>query len=201
MSAPGEVAAIVLAAGRGTRFGESPKLLAALDGKPLVRHAVETSLAAGLRTIVVLGHKEAEIRAALADLPVAVVSNPAFADGLSTSLKAGFAALPVEAEGALVLLGDMPRLSPALLLRLVATWSESGRPNAVIPVAGGRRGNPVLLSRRLSAEIAKLTGDAGAGPLLRATRNVMEIPIAEEGVLLDVDTPETLAEIAPLRAT
>ena len=190
MSATSGVVAIVLAAGRGTRFGESPKLLAMLNGKPLVHHAVEIALAAGLPTLIVLGHREAEIRAALADVPVTFVSNPAYAEGLSTSLKAGFAALPASATGAIVLLGDMPLLTRELLDRLIAAWTDAGHPSAVIPVARERRGNPVLLSRRLSADIAALTGDSGAGPLLRSLDDILELPIEEPGVLLDIDTPE-----------
>lgn len=191
MSGASAAAAIVLAAGRGTRFGESPKLLAELDGKPLVRHAVDVALAAGLQTLVVVGHREPDVRAALRGLAVTFVPNPAFADGLSTSLKAGFAALPRSAEAAIVLLGDMPRISADLLRREVAAWIE-GKPAAVIPVAGGRRGNPVLLSRTLWPEIARLTGDAGAGPLLRDRADVLELPVTDAAVTLDVDTPAAL---------
>ena len=195
MSGTAAVAAVVLAAGRGTRFGQTPKLLAELDGKPLVRHAVEAALGAGLPTLVVVGHAEPEIRAALLDLPVTILSNPAYADGLSTSLKAGFAALPLGIEGALILLGDMPRVRPGLLRLLVGTWESAGRPAAVVPISAGRRGNPALISRRLSASIGKLTGDSGAGPLLRSMDGVVEIEVADQGVLLDIDTTDALATI------
>ena len=201
MSAAPTVAAIVLAAGRGTRFGDDPKLLAELDGKPLVRHAVETALAAHLPTMVVLGHRAADIRTALADLTVGFVGNPAYADGLSTSLKAGFAALPMGPEAAIVLLGDMPMLDRELLSRLIATWDKAGRPSAVIPVAEGRRGNPVLLSRRLAPAIATLTGDSGAGLLLRSVADVVEMPVETPGVLIDIDTPDALARLTHQPAT
>jgi molybdenum cofactor cytidylyltransferase len=196
VTAAPEIVALVLAAGRGTRFGESPKLLAELEGKPLVRHAVETALAAGLPTFVVTGHRGDVIRAALEDLPVRFVGNAAYADGLSTSLKAGFGALPGSAEAAIVLLGDMPRITPALLHDLVQAWTKAGRPSAAIPVSGGRRGNPVLLSRQLAPEIEALTGDTGAGALLRERRDVVELPVADDAVRLDVDTPEALAAAA-----
>ncbi|NNM72402.1 nucleotidyltransferase family protein [Enterovirga aerilata] len=189
------VAAIVLAAGRGTRFGESPKLLAELDGKPLVRHAVEAALLAGFPTLVVVGHRESEIRAVLADLPVTFVPNAAYAEGLSTSLKAGFAALPPDAAAALVLLGDMPKVTPLLLRELAETWERSGRPSAAVPVAAGRRGNPVLLSAALAGEIAGLTGDRGAGPLLRRLPDVVELPAESDATTLDVDTREALARL------
>jgi molybdenum cofactor cytidylyltransferase len=122
------------------------------------------------------------------------VRNEAFADGLSTSLKAGFSALPRSAEAAIVLLGDMPRITADLLRREVSAWAEAGKPAAVIPVAGSRRGNPVLLSRALRPEIATLEGDAGAGPLLRGRSDVLELAVADASVTLDVDTPASLRE-------
>ncbi|WP_018261281.1 nucleotidyltransferase family protein [Methylobacterium sp. WSM2598] len=194
MSPP--VGLVLLAAGRGTRFGPAPKLLAPLDGVPLVRHAAEAALRAGIGPVVaVLGHAEEAVRAALAGLDLVLVRNPAYAQGLSTSLRAGLAALPEAAEGAMILLGDMPRVPPALLAGLAAAFA--GTDAAVVPVCAGRRGNPVLLNRRrLAAELAALTGDRGAGPLLAGRRDVREWPVEEAGILLDVDTPETLAGLA-----
>ena len=193
------VGTVLLAAGRGTRFGASPKLLSLLDGKPLVRHAAEAAVAADLGPVVtVLGHASGEVRDALAGLPLTLVENPDYADGLSTSLRAGLDALPGEVTAALVLLGDMPRVGPGLLMRL----SESFRtapvaPSAVVPVRDGQRGNPVLLNRRLlGAGIASLTGDRGAGPLLARRDDVLELPVDEAGVLIDVDTPAALAGLA-----
>ncbi len=187
---------MLLAAGRGTRFGASPKLLSLLDGKPLVRHAAEAAVAADLGPVVaVLGHAGAEVRGALAGLPLTLVENPAYTDGLSTSLRAGLDALPGEVAAALVLLGDMPRIGPGLLLRLAEGFrSAPVAPAAVVPVRDGRRGNPVLLNRRrLGAEMAALTGDRGAGPLLAQRDDVLEWPVDEPGVLIDVDTPAALA--------
>lgn len=190
------VAAIVLAAGRGTRFGASPKMLADLQGKPLVRHVAEAALAAGLRPVlVVTGHASGEVRAALAGLDIALVPNPAYAEGLSTSLKAGFAALAPQAESALVLLGDMPLVGPDLIRALAAAWTEAGGPPALVPTYAGRRGNPVVLSRALGPEIAGLTGDAGAGPLLREREGVVEHPVDDPAVTADVDTPQALARL------
>lgn len=187
-----EVAAIVLAAGRGTRFGEEPKLLALLDGKPLVRHAAEAAVASVLSPVVVVtGHRAEEVEAALAGLPVRLVRNGRFAEGLSTSLKAGFAALEEPARAAAILLGDMPRIGPALMSRLAEAWLAS-RPAALVPVYGGGRGNPVVLSRGLGREIEALTGDAGAGPLLRGRTDVVEFAVNDPAVAQDVDTPDAL---------
>jgi molybdenum cofactor cytidylyltransferase len=189
------VAAIILAAGQGTRFGAEPKLLAELAGKPLIRHVAQAALAAkAFPVLAVLGHRREEVDAVL-PRPVRRVENPDYARGLSTSLRAGFAALDQTAEAALVLLGDMPQVTPALIDGLIDTWIAAGRPAAVVPTYDGRRGNPVLLSAALGPEIAKLTGDTGAGALLRARDDVHELPVTAASVLADVDTPEALAAL------
>lgn len=193
---PKSIGTILLAAGRGTRFGASPKLLTSLDGKPLVRHAAETALAADLGPVVaVLGHAGEGVRAALAGLPLTLVENPDYVEGLSTSLRAGLNALPTTIAASLVLLGDMPRITPGLLVRLAEAFRGAEvAPSAVVPVRDGRRGNPVLLNRRLLADgLAGLTGDRGAGPLLARRDDVLELPVEDPGILVDVDTPAALA--------
>ena len=192
------VGTVLLAAGRGTRFGASPKLLSLLDGKPLVRHAAEAAVQAALGPVVaVLGHAGAQVREALAGLPLTVVENPDYVAGLSTSLRAGLTALPEAVTGAIVLLGDMPRVGSGLPVRLAEAFRAAPvAPAAVVPVKDGRRGNPVLLNRRLlSAGIAGLTGDRGAGPLLARRDDVLELAVDEAGVLIDVDTPAALADL------
>ena len=190
-----DVAALILAAGRGTRFGESPKMLAMLDGKPLLRHVAEAALASSLHPVlVVTGHRANEVTPALDGLDLTTVHNPDYAGGLSTSLKAGFAALLTDTEAVLVLLGDMPRVTPALVDALAEAWREAGRPAALVPTYSGRRGNPVLLSRALGAEIMRLEGDTGAGPLLKGRTDVCEWPVEDAAVAQDIDTPEALAQ-------
>lgn len=191
------VAAVLLAAGRGTRFGPDPKLLANLEGKPLVRHAAEAALASSARpVVVVLGAHAGAVRAALHGLDLAFVENAEFAAGLSTSLRAGLAALPARTAAAVILLGDMPRVTPAQIDRLATAYRAAGRPlSAIVPVVEGRRGNPVLLDRSVLADaLATLTGDHGAGPLLKGRADVLEVP-GEPGTTLDVDTPEMLARL------
>lgn len=190
------MAAIVLAAGLGSRFGETPKMLAELDGKPLVRRVAEAALASRADPVmVVLGRAAAAVRAALDGLEVAFVDNPDYAQGLSTSLKVGFAALPGDAAGAVVCLGDMPLLGADVLDALIAAFAETPDAAAIVPVHAGRRGNPVLLARRLAPEIAGLEGDRGAGPLLKGRADVRELAWGDERVLVDVDTPEALAAL------
>ncbi|MEA1834117.1 nucleotidyltransferase family protein [Methylobacterium durans] len=188
------IAALILAAGRGTRFGPEPKLLADLDGRPLVRHAAEAALASRLRPVVaILGAHAAGVRAALRDLDLTCAENPDYADGLSTSLKAGLAALPGEIAAAVILLGDMPRITGADLDRLADAFADADpAPAAVVPVHAGRRGNPVLLNlRRLGPALAALSGDRGAGPLLAGRDDVLEVA-GTAGTGFDVDTPEAL---------
>ena len=190
------VAALILAAGQGTRFGAEPKLLALLDGKPLVRWVAEAALGSSASpVIVVTGHRAAEVQGALAGLEVEIAPNPSYRDGLSTSLQAGFRALPPGADAAIVLLADMPLVGSSIVDRLVRAWREAGRPPALIPVTGGRRSNPVVLSRGLTSEIMTLDGDTGAAPLLRGSAGVLEYPIDDPALLLDVDTTESLGAL------
>ncbi|MCJ2056457.1 nucleotidyltransferase family protein [Methylobacterium sp. J-048] len=191
-----EIGIVLLAAGLGTRFGSQPKMLAPLDGKPLVRHAAEAALAARPRpVVVVLGAHADAVRAALAGLDLAFVENLDFHVGLSTSLRAGVAALPGSCDAAVVVLGDMPRIAEVHIDRLAESFANaSPAPAAVVPVQDGRRGNPVLLNLRMLAdEITRLTGDHGAGPLLRDRPDILEIP-GDPATALDIDTPDALRD-------
>jgi molybdenum cofactor cytidylyltransferase len=189
-----DVAALVLAAGQGTRFGEEPKLLARFRGTSLVRCVAQAALGScATPVIAVTGHRAEEIEAALADLAIEFARNPSYAEGLSTSLKAGFRALPEQSEAAIVLLGDMPLVGSGVIDRLVDAWRASGRPSALVPISNGRRSNPVVLSRALASEIMDLEGDVGAGPLLRRRDDVAEYLLDDPALLQDVDTPDALA--------
>ena len=191
------VAAIILAAGRGTRFGRAPKMLAEFEGKPLVVRVAEAALEAQAEpVIVVVGHEGAAVSAALAGLRVTIVENPDYRDGLSTSLRAGFAALPEDAKAAAILLGDMPQIGTALLDWIIRAWWSSNCPAALVPTFEGKRGNPAVLSKDLAPAIAKLTGDTGAGKLLRSLTDVVEIDMGDPAVTRDADTPHELARLA-----
>lgn len=189
-----DVAAIVLAAGRGTRFGDEPKLLARIEGKTLVRHVAEAAVGSSVDpVIVVTGYRSEEVEADLRELPVQIIHNALFAQGLSTSLKAGFCSLPATSRAAVVLLGDMPFVKPDLIDALVDRWREGGSPSALVPTFDGRRGNPVVLSRALETDIECLSGDGGAGPLLRSRPDVLEWSTTDPAIVQDIDTREELA--------
>jgi molybdenum cofactor cytidylyltransferase len=189
------VAAIVLAAGRATRMGGPNKLLAELNGKPLVRIVCEQALASHATSVtVVTGHQAEQVRAALHDLNVAFVHNPDFAEGLATSVKTGIAAVPDEAAGALVCLGDMPLIDKQMLDRLIEAFAPDRGGLIVMPVNEGRRGNPVLWSRRFFPELMTLEGDIGARHLIaRHAEAVVDVPVDGQGAFLDIDTPQALA--------
>jgi molybdenum cofactor cytidylyltransferase len=188
------VAAIVLAAGRSTRMGGPNKLLAELDGKKLVRIVAEQALASkASEVIVVTGHQAELIEQALAGLKVKFVRNPDFAGGLASSVKAGIAAVGENADGALICLGDMPLISAQLIDRLIETFAPDRGQLIAVPVSEGRRGNPVLWSRRFFKELMTLDGDIGARHLIaRHTEAVAEVPVDGDSAFLDIDTPQAL---------
>jgi molybdenum cofactor cytidylyltransferase len=191
------VAAIVLAAGRSTRMGGPNKLLAEINHQPLVRIAAQQALASQAHpVIVVTGHQREQVEAALAGLDVRLVHNPDFAGGLSTSVKAGIAAVPDDVDGAIVCLGDMPQVSASLIDKLLAAFDPEKGALAVVPVIDGRRGNPVVWSRRFFPELAMLEGDAGARNLIASfAEAVTEVPLSGTAALVDVDTPEALEAV------
>jgi molybdenum cofactor cytidylyltransferase len=189
-----QIAGLVLAAGRSTRMGGPNKLLEEINGKPLVRIATEQVLASRARpVIVVTGHQTERVERALAGLSVTFVHNPDFADGLSTSLKAGVAAMPQEADGAVVALGDMPQVTPALIDRLIGAFDPERGALVAIPTIEGKRGNPVLWARRFFPDLMAVEGDVGARHLIGGYGEaVVEVPVEDAAALTDVDTPEAL---------
>ncbi|MBL8581607.1 MAG: molybdopterin-binding/glycosyltransferase family 2 protein [Rhizobiaceae bacterium] len=187
------VHAVVLAAGRSSRMGGPNKLLALFGGEPLVRRTVErtrASRAAGVT--VVTGHQADRIRAALFGLDVAVEHNADFASGLSGSLRAGIGAMPSQASGALVVLGDMPGVTTADLNRMIEAFAQSGGHSVVRATHNSKRGNPVILPRALFPSVADLEGDTGARHLVEAGGvEVIDVEIGD-GASLDVDTREAM---------
>ncbi len=190
-----KVHAVLLAAGRSSRMGGPNKLLALFDGKPLVTRTAERALLSGAAgTVAVVGHQQERVCAALAGLEVEIVENPDFAEGLSSSLRAGIAALPPDAAGALIVLGDMPGVSTGDLNRLLEAFRKAGGSAIVRASHNGKRGNPVLLPRSLFSEVAHLEGDTGARHLVEnAGLEVIDVEIGA-GAWLDVDTREVLEE-------
>lgn len=190
------VAAVILAAGRSTRMGGPNKLLAKLGRKTLVRIVAEQVLASKASSVtVVIGHQADKVEQELRGLNVKFVRNPDFADGLASSVKAGIAAVPAAADAAVVCLGDMPLIDAHLIDRLIEAFAPDRGNLIAVPVSDGRRGNPVLWSRRFFPELMTLDGDIGARHLIaRHAEAVTEVSVEGRGAFLDIDTPQALAE-------
>lgn len=192
-------AAIVLAAGEGRRFG-SPKQLALLHGQPLLQHVLDAANAApGLgELLLVLGAHADEIEAKVRVGRARVVRCDDWREGMSASLRAGAAALPSDAEAALILLGDQPLVTPALIAlvldRAAVEAAEGAAVDAVRVSYGSVPGHPVLLGRKILARIPLLRGDVGARDLLSAADVGLVVSIDPRS-RFDVDTTEQLATL------
>ncbi|MBL8895546.1 MAG: NTP transferase domain-containing protein, partial [Rhizobiales bacterium] len=190
------IAAIILAAGKSTRMGRN-KMLADFRGKPLIRVTVETILkSTASPVLVVTGNQANEVRAALDGLDISIADNPDYAQGLSTSLRVGLAALPGDVAGAVVCLGEMQLVEPEVIDRLIAAFNPTERRLICAPTYDGKLGNPVLWAREFFAEMSQLSGDRGARSLLDLHGDrLVEIPVADEAVLTDIDTPDVLERL------
>jgi molybdenum cofactor cytidylyltransferase len=190
-----KVAAVVLAAGRSSRMAPRNKLLEFIEGKPLIAQTVSAALDSGAGLVIVVTGFEAErVEEALRGLKVKVVHNADHAQGLSTSLRTGLGALPRNSDGALILLGDMPKIGSEDLDALLAAFKC--RETICVPMRDGRRGNPVLWGAHYFPEIMRLVGDKGAKPLMaKYPEHVIEVHIDSEGIFSDIDTPLDLVRL------
>ncbi|WP_237217780.1 nucleotidyltransferase family protein, partial [Falsiroseomonas oryziterrae] len=190
-----QVCAVVLAAGRSRRMAPLNKLLVT-DGKgaPMIARVVDNVLASRARpVIVVTGHERERVEEALAGRPVIFAHAEDYAEGLSASLKAGLRAVPPEAEGMLVCLGDMPLVDGPMLDRLIAAFDpEEGRA-IVQPTYRGKQGNPMLWSREFLDEMLAVTGDVGARHIAaKHAERLVEAEMPSDAVLRDFDTTDAL---------
>lgn len=186
------VAGVVLAAGPSSRFDDDlPKQLLEHEGEPLVRRVARLALESNLiDVIVVVGHREREIRAALGVLPLQVVVNPDFEQGQSTSVRTGLAEVRPDATAAMFLPVDQPFLTRQIIDRLISAHEKSGAP-IVVPAYKGERGAPVLFDSTLFPELAHISGDSGGRQLFpRHMDKIVEVQLAGREPLLDIDTPE-----------
>lgn len=196
MTAP-EITALVLAAGQSRRMDGAHKLLATAKGQPIIRHTVENILASRADHVgVVTGYDNKRVEAALHGLPVSFVYNPDYAIGLASSLALGITALDSSVDAALICLGDMPRVTPQVMGRLIAAFDPASRCAICAPTHKGVQGNPILWAKQFFPEIKLLSGDQGAKDLLRKhTASVMYLDMPDEpGVAFDIDTPTDLTE-------
>ncbi len=188
------IAALILAAGQSRRMGPLNKLLQPVDGKPMVQWAVDAAGRSQAESVyVVVGHEAQAVRAALAGDTVCFIDNPDYAEGISTSIRRAVATLPDDIDGVVVCLGDMPRISPEQIDRLIAAFNPVEGRSICIPTWRGKRGNPVLIGRQFFAEIQDISGDVGARYLIGQYPDlVCEVEMGNDAVLVDIDTPQAL---------
>lgn len=189
------VAGVLLAAGTSTRFGAANKLLATVDGEPVVRHAARTLVESGVDpVVVVLGHEADRVRAALEGLSVETAVNEAYDTGQASSLRTGIRAIrrhDVDPDAALVALGDMPFVSPTTIDALVTAYAADAG-DAIAAAFDGSRGNPVLFDERFFGVLADVDGDIGGREILLEDDASVLLAVDDPGVRRDIDVPEDL---------
>jgi molybdenum cofactor cytidylyltransferase len=203
------IAAIILAAGSSSRMGAGrSKLFLPLGEQPVLAHVLTAVLAAQTRPIVlVLGHQAAQARALLSPYLSApdlqIIGNPAYQQGMSTSLRAGLQALTgsnarTEQQhigGAIILLGDQPLITSSIIDALIATRQTTGK-RIVAPLYNGKRGNPVLFSADLFPELAAVTGDEGGRRVIERHREeIATVEVEDAQASFDVDTWEAYQQV------
>ncbi len=189
--------AVILAAGNSSRFGNTPKQLAKLDGKHLLDIVIDTAIQAGFsRPLLILGAYEKEIRSAGKLVNRCdVVINPAWQDGMSSSIRTAIASMKNGCDGAAFLLADEPLIAPALLTAMASQFVRE-KPDILYPVYNGKRGNPAIISAKLFAELSRSTGDRGGRVLFdREDLLISRFPVPDQSCLLDIDTAEDLKRL------
>ncbi len=190
------VACLILAAGQSARFGKTDKLLAEVDGRPLIRHAVDEALASRSRDIhVIIPPDSTLLDKALAGLPLTLCINRDFASGIGSSIVVGIRSLAQDVTGALILPADMPWMRAEVLDALITAFECAGGSLVTLPVTpDGKQRNPVLWPKSYFEELSGLHADRGAKRLIpKDPRKLQKIVILDEVGFQDVDTPDDLA--------
>ena len=190
------IAGLLLASGASRRFG-SNKLVAPLHGRAVVRWSAEALAGAVDAAYVVVPAHSEDIRAALRGLPVHWVENANAFEGMASSIRAGIAALPTEAEAVVITLGDQPLIDRGVIRDVVATWRAAPPgTSAVVAEYDDGRGHPSLFAPTLFAALRALDGDTGARELLASLGEAVAVVRATGARPADVDTPQALATLA-----
>ena len=191
------ISAVLLAAGMSRRMGTVNKLLASVQGQPMVCRVADRLLATRVdEVIVVTGHESEKVQEVLADRPVKFVHNADYASGLSSSLAAGVNALTAKTQAALICLADMPELESEQMNQLLDAYDPPSGALICVPTFNGKRGNPVLWDQVYFSDMSEIQGDVGARHLIgQHTQSVVEVPMQNSGVVFDVDSPQVLAQL------
>jgi molybdenum cofactor cytidylyltransferase len=183
------VSAVILAAGESKRMGQ-PKLLMAWEGKTILEQTIDNCLnSKASETIIVLGYKARELSKVIGDRPVISVLNPAYHDGMSSSLIIGIKSTSPQTHGIMLVLADQPTIDSHTINKLIETFDKRQK-NIVIPVYQGKRGHPVIFHVKYREELLNIRGDIGAREVIQHhADDVLEVAVDCKGVLIDIDTP------------
>ena len=195
---PQKTAAIVLAAGTSTRFGRDHKLLANLNGVPVIHKAITALKAARMNQIIlVTGFRHKDILSALEDQEIFTIHNPNFESGMAASLAVGVGGLKPDVDQCFICLADMPFTEPGTYRALIAAADQTSAAQIFVPTHGGKRGNPVLWRKSQFHKLQQITGDTGGKSIIKEEPHlVLEVPVDDGGILIDLDTPEALAQFS-----
>ncbi len=201
------ISAVILAAGRSTRMtassantssGTRNKLLLPLRGIPILQHTLNTvSSLPFAEILVVTGGERATTELLSIPYRIKKVYNPDYINGMATSIRAGVKAAAKSSEGLLIVLADMPLVKPTTLTALCERFAEHLSSNTIIiPTSGGKRGNPILFHVAFKPELMRLDGDMGAKSLIANYDDAVQlVEVSDEGILEDIDTPDTYQKI------
>jgi molybdenum cofactor cytidylyltransferase len=175
------------------------KQLLPLGGKALLEHALANVRAAQVHEIIlVLGFAAGEIQQKISTSGLTVITNENYHEGMGASLRMGLGAVSPRSSGALIVLADQPFVCPSTLDGLIE-FHRKHRPEILIPLYKGFRGNPVLLDRCVFPEVVKLKGDIGCRAIFGGhTQGIHKLPVDDSGILLDVDTIDDFNMLAAL---
>ena len=188
------IVGVILGAGKSSRMGSENKLLADINGKPMILRVVEAANGSKIdKTFLVTGHQRELIQTATKAENIQFVHNPNFSEGLSSSIKSVKHQLNSDVDGVIVCLGDMPGITSAHINTLINTFEDNSNRHIFIPILNGKRGNPVLWSNKYFSLLCSLTGDMGARAIFESHSNdILEVEINDDAIHTDLDTPTAL---------
>lgn len=198
-----QIITVILAAGMGSR-AKDIKILLPILGKLILQHVLDLAcqlcyfeyiLSVENRIILVLGHRYQDISTYLNFIPetnlIDVIVNHSYKNGMSSSLQAGLSVMPIETKGMLVMLADMPFITPIVIQHIIKAFLDRDTDCIIVPTYHGQQGHPILFGADYFAQLSKLQGDIGGRMILSQYKNYIHyVPVDCHGILLDIDTFE-----------
>ena len=189
-----QIKKILLAAGQSKRFGNKNKLLAIINGKPIISHILDTlvEIYDPSELIVIIGHEHKIIKNFIFNKDIKIVENINYKKGIGTSIALGINNLDTEINGVMIIPADMPYINSKDLINLEKKFIEHNCEKVVMPVHNSQIGNPAILPRNYFNTLKNLKDDFGAKSLIRK-KDIITLK-TEFGTIFDIDTQEELAE-------